>query len=293
MTALPEPLTPAECDLRGMPYMPVELVRLFDSELYILSTGDEFKAAFTLWGKAFLQTPAGSLPADDRLLAHLSGAGVRWPKVKAMALRGWIECGDGRLYHPVVAQKAIEAWETRLAQRARTEAARAARAGKRQASGNDTPPTATSSVTENVTDDATADVTASKGREGKGREKEEPPLPPAGGGSAGAERRGARTASGGLAGFEDWWRLYPRKVGKGAARKAWPRAVREAGGAETLLMALKVAIGLGQLDMRDDGRYCPHGSTWLNGERWLDGVEPDPEPEPAARRLPFAGEALH
>ena len=30
--------------------------------------------------------------------------------MKAGALRGWIKCGDGRLYHPVVAEKANEAW---------------------------------------------------------------------------------------------------------------------------------------------------------------------------------------
>ena len=52
---LPEPLTPAECDLRGMPYMPLDLVTLFDSDLYALSTGDEFKAALTLWGKVFIR----------------------------------------------------------------------------------------------------------------------------------------------------------------------------------------------------------------------------------------------
>lgn len=118
---LPAPLTPNDCDLRGLAFMPVDLVRLFDSDLYALSTGDEFKAAFTLWGKSFLQLPAASLPDDDRVLAHLSGAGKKWAKVKEMALRGWIRCSDGRLYHPVVAVKAIDAWERRLDQRNRAK----------------------------------------------------------------------------------------------------------------------------------------------------------------------------
>lgn len=170
-----EPLTPPECDLRGMPYMPVDLVRLFDSDLYALSTGDEFKAAFSLWGKAFLQVPAGSLPDDDRILAHLSGAGSAWRKVKEMALRGWIKCSDGRLYHETVAAKALEAWQTRLAHRARTEAARAARAASRNVSGTQAPPSVTTSVTENVTTPVTQTVTGSKGREGKGREEERVP----------------------------------------------------------------------------------------------------------------------
>lgn len=114
-----EPMTPPECDLRGLPFMPLDVVRLADSDLFALSTGEEFKAAVALWCKSWLQVPAASLPNDDRILAHLSGAGSRWPKVKAMALRGWIECSDGRLYHPVVAEKARHAWKQREQQRAR------------------------------------------------------------------------------------------------------------------------------------------------------------------------------
>lgn len=114
-----EPMTPPECDLRGLPFMPLDVVRLGDSDLFALATGDEFKAAVALWCKAWLQVPAASLPDDPRILAHLSGAGTRWAKVADMALRGWVKCSDGRLYHPVVAEKAREAWKHREAQRAR------------------------------------------------------------------------------------------------------------------------------------------------------------------------------
>ena len=107
------PLVPAEVDLRGMPWMPLDTVRLIDSDLFALSTGDEFKAAVALWCKSWTQVPAASLPQDDRILAHLSGAGARWKKLKAMALRGWALCDDGRYYHAVLAEKALEAWEQR------------------------------------------------------------------------------------------------------------------------------------------------------------------------------------
>jgi hypothetical protein len=99
--------------------MPMDVVRVLDSDLFALSTGDEFKASLSLWCKAWLQVPAASLPDDDRVLAHLSGAGTRWRRVKEMALRGWVKCSDGRLYHPVIAEKAAEAWKHRLAQRER------------------------------------------------------------------------------------------------------------------------------------------------------------------------------
>ncbi|MBO1326064.1 DUF1376 domain-containing protein [Acetobacter garciniae] len=118
VSAVP-PLTPADCDLRGLPFMPLDTVRLLDSDLFALSTGAEFKSAVALWCKAWQQVPAASLPDHDRVLAHLSGAGADWAAVRAMALHGWVACADGRLYHPVLAEKAAHAWKGRLAQRAR------------------------------------------------------------------------------------------------------------------------------------------------------------------------------
>lgn len=93
--------------------MPLDTARLIDSDLFALSSGDEFKAALALWCKSWTQLPAASLPNDDRVLAHLSGAGARWKKVRAMAMRGWVLCDDGRWYHRVVAEKANDAWERR------------------------------------------------------------------------------------------------------------------------------------------------------------------------------------
>lgn len=119
LRSFPAPLTPPQSDLRGLPFMPLDTCRLLDSDLFALSTGDGFKCAVALWCKAWQQVPAGSLPHNERVLAHLSGAGGRWPALRAVALHGWIVCSDGRLYHPVIAQKANQAWKARLAQRAR------------------------------------------------------------------------------------------------------------------------------------------------------------------------------
>lgn len=123
MAEHPSPLVPPEVDLRGLPWMRLDTGRLLDSDLFALSTGAEFKAAVSLWCKSWTQQPAASLPMNDRILAHLSGAGTAWKKLKLMALRGWIECDDGRLYHPVVAEQALLAWDERLAYRAEKEAA--------------------------------------------------------------------------------------------------------------------------------------------------------------------------
>lgn len=109
-----EPLTPPDCDLRDFPYMPLDVVRLRDSESAVISSGDEFRAAVLLWCAAWHQVPAASLPNDDRLLANLAGYGrdmKGWKRVRENALRGFVECSDGRIYHAVIAEKAREAWE--------------------------------------------------------------------------------------------------------------------------------------------------------------------------------------
>lgn len=111
------PLVPADVDLTDFAFMPVEFSRLLQSETWVLSNDAEKVAALTLWGRSWHEVPAGSLPDDDRMLAHLSGAGSRWKRVKPMAMRGWQLADDGRYYHPVVCEKALEAWIEKLVAR--------------------------------------------------------------------------------------------------------------------------------------------------------------------------------
>ncbi len=106
------PLVPPDTDLRDFHFMPLDVVRLVDSDLTAIASGDEFKAAILLWCKSWHQVPCSSLPNDDRMLAHLAGYGrdlKAWRKVKDVAMRGFVLCDDGRFYHPVIAEKAIEA----------------------------------------------------------------------------------------------------------------------------------------------------------------------------------------
>lgn len=181
LEGLPEPLTPRDCDLRssGMLFMPLDVGRMVDSDLFAMATGEEFKAAMSLYAKAWLQVPAASLPTDDRVLAHLAGGLTprRWRKVKDVALRGWILCADGRLYHPVIAEFAHDAWEkskhtindatpTRRAaspaERARRyrERQRLARlAGSAAADGAASAPVTRDAVTPTVTETVTESVT--------------------------------------------------------------------------------------------------------------------------------------
>lgn len=68
--------------------------------------------------------------------------------------------------------------------------------------------------------------------------------------------------------FERFWQAYPRKVGKGAARKAFARALTLTT-LETMLTALAWQRSQPAW-VKDGGDYIPHPSTWLHQERWDD-----------------------
>jgi hypothetical protein len=117
---LPAPMLPASCDLRKFPDMPLDVNRLRKSETRVRTKPEEFRAAIMLWAAAWHEVPAASVPDDDIGLADLAGYGVavkEWKKVRAGALRGFVRCNDGRLYHPVIVQKAIGAWRALLERR--------------------------------------------------------------------------------------------------------------------------------------------------------------------------------
>lgn len=68
--------------------------------------------------------------------------------------------------------------------------------------------------------------------------------------------------------FDDWWEVYPKKVGKGQARKAYTTAVKKVD-AGTLMEKLELFKAHHE-KLGTDKRYIPNASTWLNGERWDD-----------------------
>ncbi|WP_235537492.1 DUF1376 domain-containing protein [Sphingomonas sp. Root1294] len=105
-------MTPPDCDLRGLKFMPLDVQMVRDSSLTAKAPTEAFRAAVILWCAAWQQVPAASLPDDDEELAHLCGYGFaqkEWKKIRTWALHKFVKCSDGRLYHPVIAEKAIEA----------------------------------------------------------------------------------------------------------------------------------------------------------------------------------------
>jgi hypothetical protein len=180
VSQLPAPPVASDVDLRDFAYMPLDVRRLLTSETWVLGRAEEKIAAINLWCEAWHQVPCGSLPDNERMLAHLSQAGAGWKKVRSHAMRGWVLCSDGRWYHPVIVEKALESWAKKVAQRQRTQRATQARwKGKPDPTPPDgsssahseqsRQPIPTESVTESATDSVTDTVTFTKGegREGK------------------------------------------------------------------------------------------------------------------------------
>lgn len=127
-----EPLTPPNCNLQDFPRMMIDIPRLRGSEFDSILDDGAWRAGLNLWLTSWHQVPAASLPQDDAALAKAAGLGrdVRtWRKVKAEALRGWQVCSDGLLYHPVVAEMALEAWLEKLSQALSSGAGNAKRWG--------------------------------------------------------------------------------------------------------------------------------------------------------------------
>lgn len=132
MTELPAPLSPPDCDLRGLEWFPLYGDRLFGSDTWLMASPEGRCAALALWWASWKQCPAGSLPDHDRALAQLAGYGAAvkaWMEVREEVMRGWVRCSDGRLYHPVVCSLAAEAWDRRRKERERKAGLRSRKGG--------------------------------------------------------------------------------------------------------------------------------------------------------------------
>lgn len=69
--------------------------------------------------------------------------------------------------------------------------------------------------------------------------------------------------------FEAAWKAYPKKANKGAAYKAWQKAIKRY--MPIADMPAHIESRSFEPDWRkEDGRFIPHMATWLNADGWLD-----------------------
>lgn len=69
-----------------------------------------------------------------------------------------------------------------------------------------------------------------------------------------------------LTGFAEFWKHYPKRIGKGAAYKAWKDGNCE-GISEVVVRAVREQNGY---LVREGGQFIPNPATWLNQRRWED-----------------------
>lgn len=70
--------------------------------------------------------------------------------------------------------------------------------------------------------------------------------------------------------FEEFWGLYPRRVGKGKAEASFIKALKQSPFSQ-IMHGLRQQIAYLEskpMDLR------PHPTTWLNQKRWLDDPQP-------------------
>lgn len=133
------PMVPLEVDLRDLQWMPLDVVRLRDSGLASDETPEACWAAVLLWCAAWHQVPAASIPDNEQWQAKACGYVARgridpaWKQVRDGALRNFVMCSDGRLYHTHLAAKALESWQWKQSQRSKTAAATLARKARYEA----------------------------------------------------------------------------------------------------------------------------------------------------------------
>lgn len=69
--------------------------------------------------------------------------------------------------------------------------------------------------------------------------------------------------------FEQFWKLYPKKVGKGDARKKFLKLKPNQKLFDQILSAVEAAKKTEQWT-KNNGQFVPNPATWLNQSRWED-----------------------
>lgn len=92
------------------------------------------------------------------------------------------------------------------------------------------------------------------------------------------ESESNKRARGSAERFERFWASYPKKVGKGAAEKAFAKYKPDDVLTDRMIRAVETAKLTDQW-RKDNGQYIPNPATWLNQKRWEDEPMKPPDSE--------------
>lgn len=106
--SLPDAPYPPDTRVRGWKFQ-FDHERLNQSDTWAVAQPDQRPWLLMLWLTAWQQVPAGSMSADDQIIAAKIGMESRqFAANKDILLRGWVPHRDGRLYHPVIVEQVLE-----------------------------------------------------------------------------------------------------------------------------------------------------------------------------------------
>ena len=89
--------------------------------------------------------------------------------------------------------------------------------------------------------------------------------------------------------FDEFWSLYPRKLAKAAARKAWAKLTPE----QQLMAAKAIDTHCQYWKTKEtELEFIPHPATWLNQERWEDELVIEPKKQKESKEWMFSNEGI-
>ena len=195
--------------------------RIRQSDTWALAPAEIKPWLLMLWMTAWEQSPCGSLPATDELVAARIGMPMKtFAKHRVCLMRGWWLADDGRLYHDTLVERVIEMMGAKDKERTRKAAYRARMDADRTAASHGGPDLSHGTTTGQPRDSHGSDP----GRDDTGT-----------GTGTSSSLRSEDKSSGSVdskypAEFESAWSAYPDRPGrsKADACKAW-KARRAAG----------------------------------------------------------------
>lgn len=108
MSMRPPPPYPPDTRAKGWRFE-IDHERIHQSDTWALASACQRPWLLMLWLVAWQQTPCGSLPDNDELIAARLGMPPdEFEQHRAILLRGWQKANDGRLYHQVISQIVLE-----------------------------------------------------------------------------------------------------------------------------------------------------------------------------------------
>ena len=273
---LPDPPYPADVRAKGWRF-DLDIERIENSDTWTLTPADMRPWLLMLWMRSWTQTPCGSLPAVDELVAARIGMEGRiFAANRDILMRGWYRCSDGRLYHPVITESVEGMRDSRKAERIKKANQRA-----NSAPLPPEPPAPAPTPAAAPPAPAPAFVPGDTPGNPAGVPPLSPVSPPTGSGPGSgpgtglkpsAKRRPTASPDGSL--FDEFWSQYPKKAAKKDARKAFDKTKADRVKLDAILAALK-SQRASEGWTKDKGQFIPNAATWLNGERWTDELGVD------------------